>query len=346
MQSLFTTSGARLYFRDPQFATLAMRDDATISGKPISEVERSGIGRLEFRDALLAGAGPVQWNKRFLKYTRLDNGRVRVQFTDKTFEDGDLLIGADGANSAVRKQYLPTLERMDLGIYAVAGRTLVTGELLSTLPSAMTDGSLNNIVPYGKGWMFVSAWRSKPAAGEKTDHYVLWAYVTSQAEVPEIASLGSSELRDLVLGAIGNWGNDLKTLLRESDISTVTCINIRSMPDLSPWAPTNVTLMGDSIHNMTPMAGVGANTALRDAEVLTRLLTDVTAGRISLLDAVGIYEDEMREYANVSVSISRMNAQNAVKGGTFSRVFLRGLLRAAHASPAVMRATFGKTALT
>jgi 2-polyprenyl-6-methoxyphenol hydroxylase-like FAD-dependent oxidoreductase len=70
------------------------------------------------------------------------------------------------------------------------------------------------------------------------------------------------------------------------------------MPNLKPWKSSNVTLLGDAIHNMTPMAGMGANTALRDAEVLTRCLIDVTAGRLELVNAVRLYEAEMRAYAN------------------------------------------------
>jgi 2-polyprenyl-6-methoxyphenol hydroxylase-like FAD-dependent oxidoreductase len=36
------------------------------------------------------------------------------------------------------------------------------------------------------------------------------------------------------------------------------------------------TLLGDALHNMTPYRGIGANTALRDAESLRDALRDVS----------------------------------------------------------------------
>jgi 2-polyprenyl-6-methoxyphenol hydroxylase-like FAD-dependent oxidoreductase len=59
------------------------------------------------------------------------------------------------------------------------------------------------------------------------------------------------------------------------------------------WQATNVTLVGDAIHAVTPGPPVGANTALRDAMLLTRALSFVQANRIGLSNAVAAYEAEM-----------------------------------------------------
>jgi 2-polyprenyl-6-methoxyphenol hydroxylase-like FAD-dependent oxidoreductase len=48
----------------------------------------------------------VQCNKKFSKFESLDDGRKRVFFEDGTREDGDLIIGADGAMSRIRQQLL------------------------------------------------------------------------------------------------------------------------------------------------------------------------------------------------------------------------------------------------
>ena len=93
------------------------------------------------------------------------------------------------------------------------------------------------------------------------------------------------------------------------------------------------------------MAGVGANTALRDARTLTEGLKDAVDGRPSLFDAIAKYESRMREYANAAVGLSRRNAESASSGAAFSRQGFRLLLRLAQASPPIMRATIGRSAV-
>ncbi|WP_370453164.1 FAD-dependent monooxygenase [Oceanobacillus sp. CFH 90083] len=39
---------------------------------------------------------------------------------------------------------------------------------------------------------------------------------------------------------------------------------------IAHWKTTDIILLGDAIHSMTPMGEMVANTALRDAELLVR----------------------------------------------------------------------------
>ena len=84
------------------------------------------------------------------------------------------------------------------------------------------------------------------------------------------------------------------------------------MPTLEPWEPTNVTIMGDAIHNMSPMGGKVANTALRDAETVTHWLVDAPAEQAVCNRDVRGYEEEMRHYANDAMKVSKHNAMNAI----------------------------------
>jgi hypothetical protein len=58
-----------------------------------------------------------------------------------------------------------------------------------------------------------------------------------------------------------------------------------------PWPTGPVTLLGDAIHNMTRMAGSGANTALRDADLLRRQLISVAEDRVGLRPRSGAKPD-------------------------------------------------------
>ncbi|EXM20205.1 hypothetical protein V3481_002333 [Fusarium oxysporum f. sp. vasinfectum] len=344
LQSVLSSAGTQLFFRDTQFRVLAEKDDAKLSGEPALAVERSAVGRLELRDVLLDGldsasCGLVQWGRTFVRYEQLTDGLLRAHFSDGTWEDCDLLVGADGPKSPVRRQYMPDLDRLDLGIRAIAGQYILDDQRIQKLPKELTSGALNNIVPPGKGWMFTSAW----GLGQSSP-YIVWAYVVpAKDSAPILDQIPGFELRDHVLHSIKEWSHNLRELVEGSDLSTIKCLPLRTMPNLKPWKSSNVTLLGDAIHNMTPMAGMGANTALRDAEVLTRCLIDVTAGRLELVNAVRLYEAEMRAYANGALKLSTQNALNACDGGGAQRFFFRSFLRTAQSFPAVMKATLGRS---
>ena len=68
---------------------------------------------------------------------------------------------------------------------------------------------------------------------------------------------------------------------------------VRSCDARQPWPTGPVTLLGDAIYNMTPMAGIGANTALRDADLLRRQLIAVASGERDLIPALHEYEEQM-----------------------------------------------------
>jgi 2-polyprenyl-6-methoxyphenol hydroxylase-like FAD-dependent oxidoreductase len=77
--------------------------------------------------------------------------------------------------------------------------------------------------------------------------------------------------------------------------------------ELAPaWQATNVTLVGDAIHAVTPGPPVGANTALRDAVLLTMALSFVRANRLGLCNAVAAYETEMIRFDLARVADHRL----------------------------------------
>jgi 2-polyprenyl-6-methoxyphenol hydroxylase-like FAD-dependent oxidoreductase len=64
--------------------------------------------------------------------------------------------------------------------------------------------------------------------------------------------------------------------------------------ELAPaWQASNVTVVGDAIHAVTPGPRAGANAALRDAMLLSRALSFVQANRVGLHNAVAAYESEL-----------------------------------------------------
>jgi len=92
---------------------------------------------------------------------------------------------------------------------------------------------------------------------------------------------------------------------------------------------------------MTPMAGIGANTALRDADQLRQAL--LAHGPQDVTTRVGAYEEQMRGYANQALALSARNARNAASTKRLPRLAFRSVLRIAEALPPAKRRIFGTT---
>jgi 2-polyprenyl-6-methoxyphenol hydroxylase-like FAD-dependent oxidoreductase len=337
-------------FHDPRRGVLATIDKRFPENATDPVTKRRAISRGQLRDALLHGTYDgadgepvVHWGKTFTHYELRDDG-VRAFFDDGTHADGDLLVGADGSNSRVRRQRLPGLQRQELGIVNIAGRVPLAGALAAALPADLVDGGINNVVPARSGWMFLSTWATgdPDVAGVSggATRYVVWAWAAAETSYPQgVRDFDGAQLKRLVEERVDSWSAPLRTLVAATAASTITTVPLRTMPPLPGWAPSRITVLGDAIHNMTPMAGIGANTALRDADQLRRALLTAD-GPIS---AVAAYETAMREYANAALKLSTRNATNATLAGPANRAAFRSLLRLGSRLPALQHRMFGPT---
>lgn len=71
---------------------------------------------------------------------------------------------------------------------------------------------------------------------------------------------------------------------------------------MGPWRGTAVTLLGDAIHAMPPVGGLGGNAALADASSLHRAILRISKGQVPLEAGLREYEQEMlrRGFATVA----------------------------------------------
>jgi 2-polyprenyl-6-methoxyphenol hydroxylase-like FAD-dependent oxidoreductase len=181
-------------FRDQQLRTLAVIDHEDPAADPA--LHRRAVSRGTLRDALLLGLNTtthqatdvVQWGHAVTGYGHDPGGGLLVRGQDGTELPADLLVGADGSSSRVRAQRLPGLDRQELGILNIAGRVPLTAELSARLPATLTDGSVNNIVPAGPGWMFAATWRIDPGATPATAGpaatFLVWAWAAGRPSYP------------------------------------------------------------------------------------------------------------------------------------------------------------------
>ena len=66
--------------------------------------------RATLRRVLATGMSDVvRYGARFVDHQRLGDGRIEARFADGSTAVGDVLVGADGAASPVRRQLLPAV---------------------------------------------------------------------------------------------------------------------------------------------------------------------------------------------------------------------------------------------
>lgn len=320
-------------------------DEITPDGGP--QDQHYGVSRISLREVLLSGMDDVlRLGSEFTHYEMTGDGRVTAHFADGSTATADVLIGADGANSRVRRQLLPHARRIDTGVIAIAGKHRLDG---STLPRVLTDQT-NLVIPKDRGSLFTAVWRPDrnqlahsdqiPAAFllDNTTPFVLWGFNDAAAAFPaDVDNLSGADLRTVVLNRTAGWAPALRDLIGGSDPQTINAIRLRSATPVDAWPTGPVTVMGDAIHNMTPLAGVGANTALRDADLLRRKLIAVAAGQEALVPALHDYERQMLDYGFAAVKQSLRNAQQTASPSRFGRTAFRTVLRTVNAIPPARR---------
>lgn len=223
-------------------------------------------------------ASQVQFGKKVASL-RQEGKQVAVQCTDGTEATYDVLVGADGIHSAVRKALWGEESPRFTGI--VAFRAVVPVEKVEHVPNikAFTKWwgpvSTSQIVtfPLNQGRdVFIFA-----TIGQESWHLESW---TTQGSVEEFKHLFADFHPDAT-ALLNACDEVLKTALYERD----------PMPE---WGKGHCTLLGDACHPMLPFMAQGAGMAIEDAVVLSRALEGVTTDS-DVAAALRRYENTRKE---------------------------------------------------
>ncbi|WP_327583535.1 FAD-dependent monooxygenase [Nonomuraea sp. NBC_00507] len=284
------------------------RPDAVRPGHPVS--------RQLLRRILLHGLEDrVHFGRELVRFEYLSQG-VRAYFADGGHADGDLLVGADGIGSAIRRQLLPHAEVIDTGARWLGGKSPITAEITSTgiidlIGSNFTITELDHLGMILAAMQFSepppsAAARLLPGLdpGEAAD-FLMWALIPPSDRLGTgFQTIGARRLWELARELVEPAHPTLRLVIEQAWPEQTLCLPLGASMPIDPWQPTAVTLLGDAVHAMPPNRGSGANTALQDAARLCRHL----AGAQPLLDAVATYEEEMRRdgFEAVNASVSAM----------------------------------------
>jgi len=299
--------------------------EADADGAQVTPTERShAIDRITLRELLLTGLDDVvHFDRKFERYERARDGKVIAHFTDGSTATADVLVGSDGVNSRVRQQYLPHATHVDTDAYGVGLKLPLTDAVRAWLTPPLSKGRSMIMAP-APYFLSISVF---DRASTRDESYVGSAFVCKRdAFPPDARELDGARLQEAIGGMIASWHPQLRRLIAESNPETALLVPYRTAVELRPWEPTNITLIGDAIHAMPPVGGLGGNTALRDAALLCRKLVAAQRGEAELLVAIHDYEAAMLDYGFAAVRKALYYQQQGLR--TEQMVF-RGMKSAA-----------------
>jgi len=266
----------------------------TFPGIPSDEITH--VDRDTFREGLLTGlADTVRFGQTVAGYQITGQGRIRVDFVEGGSAEGDLLVGADGVSSAVRRQLLPHATTRDVGLRCIYGRMTIDETTDTLIPEDFNRGFCWVADEHGYGAGFATVrFRSRP---EGASNYLMTTLVATSERLgmpdDKLFKLPPEDLRQIAVEATSDWHPAIRKLFAHADTDTFFPITIRASERIDAWQPGPVTLLGDAIHTMPPTGGVGANTALQDAATLSGELLSAARGEKSLTAAIAAYERVM-----------------------------------------------------
>ncbi|KAK3676061.1 hypothetical protein LTR78_004253 [Recurvomyces mirabilis] len=212
----------------------------------------------------------VQYRKRLHHFEQTPSG-VELHFTDNSTATGSLLVGADGARSAVRAQLLPDVQAVPSRCIMLYGSVQLSARdsepMLSKANTATLLGS-----PRMKSFLMLDQHNS--------DGTAMWNWgIARLCSVEEAGSkhawVQGASAEELHAQAM-KWCSDSPEWFRHAiELSGPKGVHTPPITLRETVIPVDklpeglVTLMGDAAHSMTmckvPFRGMGANTAMRDA---------------------------------------------------------------------------------
>lgn len=235
----------------------------------------------------------ISYEKEFESYQVVDD-QVQVRFTDGSVVHGQLLVGADGIRSRVRRQLQPDRRLLDLERWIMWGRTPLTADLETITPQDLLswcmymDSEANvQVVVEPMTW---SKSVRQESEGRLPDmqNYVYWVVCTAPSQYSERLPKTVEEKKLFLERVTEPWHPALKLLLNSAAHDASACMPVlSSRPDMdmnSASQTGRATLIGDAAHAMSPMGGSGGDTAIQNAADLAWTIAEHGITKDSIAD--------------------------------------------------------------
>lgn len=207
---------------------------------------------------------------------------VTLQFADGTSSEADLVVGADGIHSTVRRQLWGDSPLRMHRLHCFGGFTF------DEIPGAEHGNCTMTFSPDKQG-----SWSSIRSFGKVGFQW----WITSPWD-PGREFTG--DMRETALAqARSEFNFPLPQLVEATAPQDVTRWEIRDRPPLPQWSRGRITLIGDAAHPTSPYAAYGAGMSIEDGYFLGRVIaeTDLT-DTAAVTAALNRFEAPRREHTS------------------------------------------------
>lgn len=182
-----------------------------------------------------------------------DENKITVHFENSERNSADVLIGADGINSVVRRQMFPEIQLRYSGYTAWRGVVETENETALGLTSES----------WGIGARFGIV---------RVDKKRIYWFATHNQPFGENAA--GLQRKSKLLSIFDKWHQPIDHLLNWTPAENILQNDICDIAPFNSWTHGRVTLLGDAAHPTTPNMGQGACMAIESAYVLARALNE------------------------------------------------------------------------
>ena len=231
-----------------------------------------------------------------------------AEFADGTTAEGDVLLGADGIHSPVRRIMDPDAPSPDYtGLLGAGGYARVEGV-------APTPEATSRMV-FGKRAFF--GYQTAPSG----EVYWFTNLVHPELGREEIAARGDDAWKKYVLDLFADDLPDITTILEAAAPEHFRPMGTYDMASLPRWSRGRVAVMGDAAHAVSSSSGQGASQAMEDALVLAACLRDLPTPE----EAFAAYEQRRRDRVERIVAEGRRRGNQKIGSANPVALFARDL---------------------
>jgi salicylate hydroxylase len=271
-------------------------DGRTLQRAPLGDAIEAAYGApyYHFHRGDLLGALASQWPaerahfRHRLASLRQTGERVLARFENGAEIEADLLVGADGIHSVVRRELFGSEQPRFTG--CIAYRGLVPAERLAPLGLEVVSANW-----FGPGQHFVHYF----VAGERFLNFVGVIERDSWTRESWTDRGEKADLRQ----AYAPWHPQVRSIIEAVDETFIWALFDRT--PLPRWSVGRVTLLGDACHAMLPFMAQGAAQSLEDGACLAACLAQLGGAHVP--EALQLYERLRLPRATRLQELSRLN---------------------------------------